>query len=334
MAQVSLGDMAQAFTLRRQNMALKAELETRSNELTTGRVADLAARVKGDFAPLNAIDATLSRLGAYGAVTTETGLFSEAMQSALTTIDMITSDLSPLLLNAAFSASPAMVDTLGADAMQKFETAISTLNIRVGDRTVFAGQATQGPALIDAQAILTALDTAISGALNAPDVVAAVTDWFDAPGGYLATAYLGGAALAPLAIAQGETASLSISAADPEIRDTLKGLAMAALLDRGALAGVPTARAELASLAGESLVNSQAGRTNLAARLGIVEAQIETAKARNGAETSALQIARVGIGAVDPFEAASKLEATQTQLETLYTLTARLSRLSLADFLR
>lgn len=334
MAQVSLGDMAQAFTLRRQNMALKAELETRSNELTTGRVADLAARVKGDFAPLNAIDATLSRLGAYGAATTETGLFSEAMQSALTTIDMITSDLSPLLLNAAFSANPAMVDTLGADAMQKFETAISALNTRIGDRTVFAGQATQGPALIDAQVILTALDTAISGALNAPDVVAAVTDWFDAPGGYLATAYLGGAALAPLAIAQGETASLSISAADPEIRDTLKGLAMAALLDRGALAGAPTARAELASLAGESLVNSQIGRTNLAARLGIVEAQIETAKARNGAETSALQIARVGIGAVDPFEAASKLEAAQTQLETLYTLTARLSRLNLADFLR
>ena len=55
---------------------------------------------------------------------------------------------------------------------------------------------------------------------------------------------------------------------------------------------------------------------------------------RNGAETTSLQIARNGITAVDPYETASRLEATRQQLETLYTLTARISRLSLVDFLR
>jgi flagellar hook-associated protein 3 FlgL len=38
--------------------------------------------------------------------------------------------------------------------------------------------------------------------------------------------------------------------------------------------------------------------------------------------------------AVDPFEAASELQTVQTQLETLYTITARSSRLSLVAFLR
>jgi flagellar hook-associated protein 3 FlgL len=37
---------------------------------------------------------------------------------------------------------------------------------------------------------------------------------------------------------------------------------------------------------------------------------------------------------VDPYEAATKLEAAQSQLEALYTVTARLSRLNLVDFLR
>ncbi|MDZ4136546.1 MAG: flagellin, partial [Paracoccaceae bacterium] len=211
---------------------------------------------------------------------------------------------------------------------------ISALNTRVGDRSLFAGQGTEGPAVADAQTILASLDIAIAGAQSADDVQIAVSDWFDSPTGYAAAAYLGSTALAPLSIAQGEAVTIDFTAADPEIRDTLKGLAMAALLDRGALNGSPAARADLARLAGESLLTSQTGRADMAARLGIAEGQIEAAKIRNGAETSALQIARNGIISADPFEAAAKLETTQTQLETLFALTARLSRLSLVDFLR
>jgi len=36
----------------------------------------------------------------------------------------------------------------------------------------------------------------------------------------------------------------------------------------------------------------------------------------------------------DPFETASTLQAVQLQLETHYAMTARLSRLSLAEYLR
>ena len=44
MGLVSLGDMAQSFMLRRQNVALKSDLQRLSSELTTGRVVDTAAR--------------------------------------------------------------------------------------------------------------------------------------------------------------------------------------------------------------------------------------------------------------------------------------------------
>ena len=54
---------------------------------------------------------------------------------------------------------------------------------------------------------------------------------------------------------------------------------------------------------------------------------------RNAAEASALQIARNGLVAADPYDTATAIQAVQTQIETLYTLTARLSRLSLTDYL-
>lgn len=334
MALISLGDLAQSFMLRRQNVALKTSLQSLSTEMTTGRAADMAQQTHGDLAPLAAIDASLARLRAYGSATTESALFAQGMQTALATVTGLAGDLGTTLLQSTGSGDSAAITNLGADARQKFEAVVATLNTQIGGRTLFAGQATDRPAVAGAQTILAALDTAISGATTAQDVQTAVSNWFDDPGGFAAIGYLGGPALADLPISPGDTAQIGVTAMSPEIRETLKGLATAALLDRGALAAVPAERANLAQRAGENLTASQTGRVALAAGLGLAEARIEAAKVRNGAEITALDMARSGIAAVDPYETASKLQATQTQLETLYTITARLSRLSLMDFLK
>lgn len=333
MSLVSLGDMAQSFLLRRQNVALKSDLQRLSTELTTGRVTDTAARVSGDLVPLSGIDATLARLKGYGSVATEAALFTGAMQTALGVIDAMSSDLSASLIAASSSASAHSVDASGGDARQRFETAVSALNTRFGDRSIFAGTATTGAATVDATAMLQALDAAVAGITSAADVETAVAAWFDAPTGFAAQAYIGGDGLAPLSIAPAEQAMVDVTATDPAIRATLKGLAMAALLDRGVLGGQPEARRDLARLAGVSLLQSQTDRAYLSARLGTVEAQIDAAKARNAAESTSLQIARSDIVAADPFETASKLEETQAQLEKIYAITARMTRLSLMDYL-
>ena len=334
MGLVSLGDMAQSFMLRRQTVALKSDLQRLSTELTTGRVADTAARVSGDLGPVSGIDASLARLKGYGAVTAEAGLFAGSMQTALGVVDDLSSALSRTLLAASSSSSQSLVDATGRDARSRLETALSALNTRVGDRSVFGGVATNGPATAPAETIMLALDTAILGATTVQDIETAVTDWFNAPTGFAALGYAGGAALAPVNIAPGEEANLDITATDPAIRATLKGLAMAALLDRGVLAGQPAARQDLAKRAGLSLLESQSERTFLAARLGAAEAQIDAAASRNAAETSSLQIARSDITAADPFETASRLQETQQQLEKIYAITARITRLSLMDYLR
>jgi flagellar hook-associated protein 3 FlgL len=181
--------------------------------------------------------------------------------------------------------------------------------------------------------LLAALETVAAGATTAEMVAAAVTGWFADPLGY-GSFYQGGEALSPVAIAPGETADLSATAMDPAIRDTLAGFAMAALLDRGALAGNADERARLAQRSGAALLASADARISLAARVGAVEAQIEAVRTRNGAEETALGILRSEIGSVDPYEAATRLEAARAQLESLYLITARVSRLSLVEFLR
>jgi flagellar hook-associated protein 3 FlgL len=333
MSAISLGDLAQSFMMRKQNVTLKYDIQRLSTEMTTGRVTDTAARVSGDLLPISGIDATLARLKGYSAVTSEAGLFAGAMQTALGVVDGLSQDLSASLLAVASGGASSRVDAVGGEARQKLGTVLSALNTRFGDRTLFAGTETAGPAIADTETMLAALDSAVVGATSAADVQAAVSAWFDAPDGYAALGYKGGAPLAALTIAPGDEARLDITANDPAIRDTLKGLAMAAMLDRGVLAGNPTARQDLAKFAGTQLMESQANRTNLAARLGMVEAQIDAAGTRNSAETAALQIARNDIVAVDPFETASKLEESQAQLEKIYAITARMSRLSLLDYL-
>ena len=334
MSMISLGDLAQTFMLRRQNTDLKTDLQRLTAELSTGQATDIGRQVGGDYSPLAGIDASLARLQGYKASTSEAALLSAAMQTVLGTVEAMASSLGPQLLAASSAGTTTQINAVAGEARQKLGTAVALYNTDISGRALFAGKATDGRATLDVDGLMMALDTEIIGATSALDIETRVSAWFDGPTGYASLGYLGDDPLQPLAVAPGETADLGFTAADPGIRDTLKGFAMAALLDRGALAGNAQARADLARKAGESLVNSQTSRTDMAARLGTAEGQIAAATARNGAEMSALQIARSGITDVDPYETASKLEATRQQIETMYALTARLSRLSLVDFLR
>jgi len=86
-------------------------------------------------------------------------------------------------------------------------------------------------------------------------------------------------------------------------------------------------------LTGIDFDHSLAALTALQARLGVAQERISSAEIRNAAESSALQIARSDLLAIDPYDTATALQATQTQLETLYSITARLTRLNLTDYL-
>jgi flagellar hook-associated protein 3 FlgL len=333
MTRISVGDASLTNILARQGADLRAQVSRASQEVATGKHADIGEALRGDFSPLLAIDASLSRLSAYKSTTTEAAFHTAAQQSALSGMSQLAIGLTTSLLQAREVGTPTQLAALAADARGRLASAVGLLNTQASGRAVFSGVATDRVPLGSAEDMLQALETAAAGATTAGQVAAAVNGWFADPLGF-GTFYQGGAALTPAPVAPGETAELSTTAMDPAIRDTLAGFAMAALLDRGILPGDTAERARLAGAAGQTLLTSDDSRTTLAARIGTVEAQIESARTRNSAEETTLGILRSDIGSVDPYDAATRLETVRAQLESLYLVTARVSRLSLTEYLR
>ncbi|ABN78067.1 flagellin [Cereibacter sphaeroides] len=333
MSAVSLGDLARTFLLRRQNAALKADVQRLSTEVVTGLAADVRQKTGGDLSALQAIDGSLTVLAARASATGEAASIASALQTGLARLDGLASDMSMKLLSVGNNATAMTTDQLGEEAEEAFRTAVATLNTRVGDRSIFAGTRPQQAAVLDADTILTALDTVIAGATTAADVQTAIEAWFDDPSGYSALAYTGGGRPASVTIATGETVALEVTADSSAIRDSLKGLALAAMLNRGALSGALSERVSLGERAGSALLQGQTARVDLGARLGRAEARIHSATISNAAEFTSLQMARKELLGTDEYETATLLKATQAQLETLYNLTVRLSQMSLTDYL-
>lgn len=330
---ISVGDASLTNILARQGADLRAQVQRAAQEVATGKHADIGKALRGDVSPLLAVDASLARLAAFRSTAADAAFQTSAQQMAIQGLSQLASGISTALIGARDVATPAQIDTLASDARGRLASAVGLLNTQASGRAVFSGQATGTLPLGPVEDLLATLETATAGATTAGQVAAAVTTWFADPLGFGAF-YQGGAALTPVPVAPGEAAEVSTTATDPAIRDTLAGLAMAALLDRGVLAGDRAERARLAATAGQELMRGEEARITLQARIGAVEAQIETARTRNGAEETALGILRSETGSVDPYEAATRLETIRTQLESLYLVTARVSRLSLTEYLR
>lgn len=335
MSYVSIGDMAQTYMIRRQNSELKNTATRLTNELSTGQTTDVAKRFSGDFSIVSSIETSLTSLQSYKSAANEAGQFSTIMQTTLEVVQSQTTAAVSALLLTSNSANQTQIDNTASNVRQKFDAVVSSLNTQAGGRSIFAGAATDGPAIASANVIIAELQIVIAAETTAAGVETAVNTWFDAPsGGYETVGYLGSTTpLVPFKIGAHQEADVSIMATDTEIRDTLKGLALAALVSEGALAGDALEQALLLKNAGAALLSVGDRLTGMRANLGTVEAQIETVSTQTASEISALEIVKTELLSVDPYSAASELEAVQTQLETLYAITARMSRLSLVDFL-
>lgn len=337
MTYVSVGDMARLFQLRQHSVGLQKMATRLAEEATSGQVADVAGRVGGDYTALAGIDSSLDALASHDLAASEAGLFAGSLQSALGMVEDLATDLSPTLLSFATTTAPAHVDAAASDAREKLFATVGLLNTEVAGRHLLSGTATDRSPISGGQEILDALSGVVAGQTTVAGIDASIAAWFDAApgaGGFSDVIYQGSAAaLAPWPVGRSGSATIDVQATEPALRTTLRGLATAALVDQGLLAGDPAARADLTRRAGEILTGAATGLAELRADLGATEASIDTARTRNGAERSAFEIARTELLAADPYETASALSAVTTQIETLYTLTARLSHLSLTEYL-
>lgn len=332
----SLGDLSVSYQMRRDTASLKAELQRATNEISSGYSADIADKLRGDFARLSAIEADLSRLDGYTTNIDEFGFLLETQQGVIGKLRDLAS-LSTTLLSIPVGVGGSALADFGAEGLSVFTASLSSLNVQAGGRAVFSGTASDQAAVADADTILLAIEAeiAIAGATTTSDVEAIVDTWFANGGGFDTVGYTGGdASVTSLRLSDSERIDPPITAEADGIRQTLASMAMAALAGRGLFAGDADERGDVLRRAGEKLLVANGGLIELQANIGRQEGALGRASAEVSSQRDGLQIAKAGLIEVDPYDAATRLQTAELRLQSLYTLTGRLSRLSLAEYLR
>lgn len=326
----SIGDVAQRLTSQRLNTALQTDFARLSIELASGETTTPSRHLSGDYRYLSAVEHRKQTAQAHETAASEASGFVSAMQSALGRVQSSTQSLYADLLAAAKGPSQGRV-VVAAEASQHLDSMLSALNSTFAGRSLFAGDATDGPAVISSEELLQQIRSHIASELTADGIVTAVADFFTAPDGFLTSAYLGAADhLSPFKLGEHETVQLYMRADSEEIRAALANTALAAI---SADYDAPDLQSALQDQAGLGLFTDQRMLTELRAGLGFAEARIEEIGVATASERTALEFARESLLGIDEYETATRLEQTQFQIEALYSVTARLSRLSLLGYL-
>lgn len=331
----AIGDLAQFMTSRRHHVSLQSQMSRLTQELSSGETANVTGQVNASFGQLSDVEHRLTVNAAQKSAGREASVLASTMQTALESVQTQLTDLSAASLLAAAGADGPGFNSAKAAAKGGLDAIVSALNVSVAGRPVFSGTDLARSPLADGSELVAQARAAISGATDAASVIAALDMFFDTPGaGFDAGIYTGGKQdLAEFRLGAGESVQLSIRADDPVLRSALKQGVMMALAGDDTVPISRQDRVRLLESAGNGMLSDGDALTALRSDLGAAEARIDRSIARVSAERTSLSMIRNEIMSIDRFEAATALEQVQVQLETIYTLTARTSRLNLVNFL-
>ncbi|MCT4555030.1 MAG: flagellin [Pelagimonas sp.] len=330
----SVGDLARSLVLRTNQVRLREEMDTLAVEIATGFVKDSGQHLNGDLSSLMGVDRSLARLEAFRINTTEAKYITGTMQTTLDEMQSRSQTLSQTLIAAELTPSGALLNSMSNDARDGLSQTLNALNRSVAGRFLFSGTATDRASVMTLDSFMTEVTTALAGQTDLAGIDAALDTFFGAGGGYESTVYQGSNdGLSPMRLSENETASVDIRATDPVFRELLKPLAMAAIAADDTMGLTQDVQAELLARSGNDLLGVQKSIVELRAGLGSLEARIEETSTRNAAEITATSMARLELVGADQYDSASRYENIRGQLESLYAITARSQRLSLAEYL-
>jgi flagellar hook-associated protein 3 FlgL len=322
-------ELARMKMLQRLAIETRNKIDTAGEEMTSGLNSSRYEATGGNLTRLFALERSLDRNGVFTATISLTETRLDVMQTALGNILSPIEDLSVDMSAAVGIGDQAAALTHARTARQAFANTVSSLNSQVAGQSLFAGTATDRPALANADAMLADLDTLAQGSATAADAIAAIDAYFAKPAGaFYTTGYTGSADdLTPVDIGEGTRLDYGVRADQDELVAVLRSQAMAAVVAGGAFNGDADAQMALIGEAAASMLSAKEGVLDLRSSVGTRQEALETAKAQRTAERETLDLARNTIVATDPLEAASNFDALENQLNAIYTVTARLSSL-------
>ena len=329
-------DLARMQALQKQALATRNRLDTAATEMTTHLKASRFDATGGNLTRLFALERSLDRNAVFTENITLTELRLEVMQGSLGQMLAPLEDLSLDMVTATSQGDYSTAMLHATTARSAFAATVGLLNGQVAGQSLFAGVATDSPALAASDAILADLDAFAAGAPDAATAIAAIDAYFARPAGAFHTSGYVGAAenLTPVEIGEGQRLDYGMRADRDELVAVLRAQAMAVVVAGGAFAGNQAEQMAMLSEAGNRLLAAKEGILDLRAAVGSQQEQVETAKAQRVSEHDTLDLARSKIMATDPLEAASAYQALEVQLESIFTVTARLANLRFVNYMR
>ncbi|MEL6582707.1 MAG: hypothetical protein AAFQ36_02645 [Pseudomonadota bacterium] len=325
-------DLSRSAALSRQGSALSRQVQTLATELTSGLSSQPSRVNGGEAAKLHITDTYLTRLQADRAVLATA---DERFGAARRTLETIQSEISPIsagLLAATEAGDAARANILAQDASSALELTWSGLSTSYGGRALFGGTEPNLPILPALETMLTSAKAAIAGG-PADSAFDTLQTFFAEGGAFELLHWGGGAAIEGLTLASGHTVGQLPTALDPAFREMLTALVGAHLSQDAAVATTPEAALALQAQSAEALITADTNLVTLTAAVGGEQGRLGAIDTLLAAEESTVEMTRAALFSADPYETAAALTEAEARLEALYTITSRLSRLSLSRYL-
>ncbi|MFH1793342.1 MAG: flagellar hook-associated family protein [Pseudomonadota bacterium] len=334
--------------LRYSMMKMQSELVSAQKESTTLRVADVGLALGARTGETVSLARDVSRLNG---IVDSNALVSSRLSSTQSILSQLTERAETLrsTLSAAASGSVER-GVVQADGAAMLGLLTSTLNTSINGQYLFAGINTDVKPVADfsdpASANKVAFDTAFQAyfGFTQTDAAAATitsTQMDDFLTNVVEPQFLGAGwdtnwssatdEAIVSRIALNETTETSVSANITGIRKLAMVAAITSELMQGPLnTGAMTALSERAlTLVNEGIAEVTAQQT----MTGVTQQRVTSASERIETQVNLFEQTISDLESVDPYEAATRVSALTSQIETAYALTSRIQQLSLLNFM-
>lgn len=305
---------------------LRQNVTTTAVEATTGRYADLTSHLSGRIGTAmlsqKAVDDIAFQREQLDLRESRLAVAQRSMSLIHERVLGIDTDM-----YGALSTGNELTQSLVAqDAEAALGNVFSNLNVRFGERFLFAGDQTSTQPLSSPDDLLADIRNLANTAIDSADFAASLDVYFNSPTGGWQTNILQGSPTS--------SDSDAVTANDPAFVELISGLALMALSDPQNSPALFRADPDIALSGAQRLSNGLTALTNVRADRGVIEEQIEAEKKSLDIEETIFTTALNSLSARDQYEAASTLTQLEATLEASYLLTSRLSSLTLLNFLR
>ncbi len=343
---------------RRNVQSTTLALQRAGQELATGRKADI-------FADLGSQSASTLKLRGREAGTqtymTSNDVLGSKLEAMMISVDAARDRIQSVLESAVVNVTRPQIgaDVLQRDAQAALESLVAVLNTSYNGDFLFSGlhsdvaplmrwtqtNATTGLSPEDAIASIFGggpVDAASAGAIaDQIDLAFASNDAGNPERNFEATIYQGSPAFDSGGIPTeqmtgwvnvGQEVTYGVRANDEAFVEAYKGLALLAVTDVSTMDD--DAYATYMDRVVDALSNAQEGMLGVSSRIGFNQQIVESAQTQLN-DLSLVQRTQIAnYENVDPYEAATRLQSLEIQLQASYQVTSRLSGLSILNYLR